>query len=87
MKIKKVPMRSCIVSKEKLPKKELLRIVKCPDGIVRVDQTGKMNGRGAYIKKEVAVLEKAKQNNVLGKTLETNISDEVYEEISKIINN
>jgi len=87
MKNKKIPMRSCIVTKEKLPKNELLRIVKGTDGNVLVDITGKINGRGAYIKKDIAVLEKAKKNKILERVLETAISIEVYEEIEKIINN
>ena len=60
MKVKKVPMRSCVVTREKLPKQELLRIVKF-DGNVSVDPTGKMNGKGCYIKKSLEVLEKAKK--------------------------
>ena len=86
MKNKKIPMRSCVVTKEKLPKGELLRIVRTPEGKVLVDVTGKLNGKGAYIKKDISVLEKAKKSNILERTLETVISDEIYEEISKIIN-
>lgn len=85
MKDVKIPMRSCVVTYEKLPKKELLRIVRTPEGEVKADLTGKCNGRGAYIKKDVQVLEKAKKTKVLEKKLETNISDSVYEEIKKII--
>ena len=87
MKNKKIPMRSCVVTREKLPKGELLRIVKNPGGEVLVDMTGKINGRGAYIKKDIDVLDKAKKNKILEKVLETEISDSVYEEILKIINN
>ena len=87
MKNKKIPMRSCIVSREKLPKSELLRIVRGVDGQVIVDTTGKINGRGAYIKKDIEVLEKAKKSKILERILETEISDSVYEEILKIINN
>ena len=61
MKNKKIPMRSCVVTREKLPKKELLRIVKMPDGKIVADETGKLNGRGAYIKKDITVLEKVKK--------------------------
>ena len=86
MKNKKIPMRSCVVTKEKLPKSELLRIVRMPDGTVLADESGKLNGKGAYIKKDIAVLEKAKKSKILDKVLETTISDAVYEEISKIIN-
>jgi len=87
MKNRKIPMRSCVVTREKLPKVELLRIVKNTDGVVLADVTGKINGRGAYIKKDISVLEKARKSKVLEKVLETVISDDVYEEISKIINN
>ncbi len=86
MKNKKIPMRSCVVTKEKLPKGELLRIVRTPEGDILADVTGKLNGKGAYIKKDITVLEKAKKSKVLEHALETEISDEIYDEISKIIN-
>ena len=85
MKVKKVPLRSCVITKEQLPKQELLRIVRTPEGEVKADETGKLNGRGAYIKKDIEVLEKAKKSGLLAKRLECTISDEVYEEIRKII--
>jgi predicted RNA-binding protein YlxR (DUF448 family) len=86
MKNRKIPLRTCVITKEKLPKKELLRIVRTPEGEVVVDETGKINGRGAYIKKDIAILEKAKKNKILERTLETVIDESVYEEISRIIN-
>ena len=85
MKNKKIPMRSCVVTKEKLPKAELLRIVKTPEGKIVADVSGKLNGRGAYIKRDITVLEKAKKSKILERVLETVISDEVYEEINEII--
>ena len=87
MKNKKIPMRSCVVTREKLPKQELLRIVRTTDGNIVGDISGKINGRGAYIKKDIDVLEKAKKSKILERQLETTISDEVYEEIKKIIEN
>lgn len=87
MKNRKIPMRSCVITKEKLPKNELLRIVKDPNGMVIVDMTGKINGRGAYIKKDKEVLDKAKKSKILERILEVPLSDEVYLEIEKIINN
>lgn len=86
MKIKKIPMRTCVISREKLPKGELLRIVRTTDGKVVPDLTGKLNGRGAYIKKDIVVLEKAIKSKALARHLECNIEDEVYEEIRNIIN-
>ena len=85
MKVKKVPLRTCVITKEQLPKQELLRIVRTPEGEVKVDETGKLNGRGAYIKKDIAVLEKAIKSKLLDKRLECTISDSVYDEIRKII--
>ena len=87
MKNRKIPMRSCVVTREKLPKGELLRIVRTTDGEVIADISGKVNGRGAYIKKDIVVLEKAKKSKILERQLETTISDLVYEEIKKIIEN
>lgn len=85
MKTRKIPLRTCVITKEQFPKQELLRVVRTPDGTVVVDETGKLNGRGAYIKKDIAVLEKAKKSNILAKRLECNIEDSVYENIKKII--
>lgn len=85
MKMKKIPLRSCIITKEKLPKQELLRIVRTPEGTVLPDESGKLNGRGAYIKKDLGVLEKAIKSKILEKRLECVIEDSVYEEIRKII--
>lgn len=85
MKQKKIPLRTCVVTREKLEKKDLLRIVKNNEGEVFVDESGKANGRGAYIKKSIDTLEKAIKTKILEKNLETTISDEVYEEIRKII--
>ena len=87
MKNRKIPMRSCVITKEKLPKNDLLRIVRDPNGMVIVDTTGKINGRGAYIKKDREVLDKAKKSKILERILEVPLSDEVYLEIEKIINN
>ena len=85
MKTKKIPLRTCVVTKETLPKQELLRIVRTPEGNVEVDETGKKNGRGAYIKKDLAVLESAQKSKILEKKLECKIEDSVYEEIKKIL--
>ena len=85
MKTKKIPLRTCIVTKENLPKSELLRIVRTPDGDIEVDETGKLNGRGAYIKKDLSVLESLQKSKLLEKKLECKIEDSVYEQIKNII--
>ena len=87
MKVKKIPMRTCVVCHEKLEKRELLRIVKNKEGIVSVDTTGKANGRGAYIKKDLEVLDKAIKSKALERHLECQIDESIYEEIRKIIEN
>ena len=83
--MKKIPMRSCIVTHEKLEKRELLRIVRDKNGIISIDKTGKAPGRGAYIKKDINVIEQAKKTKILDKVLEVNIEDSFYEEIKNNI--
>ncbi len=87
MKVKKIPMRTCVVTNERFPKQELLRIVRTPEGEIKADLTGKLNGHGAYIKKDEETLNKAIKNKALERHLECEIKPEVYEEIRKIINN
>lgn len=83
--MKKIPMRSCVVTLEKLPKKELIRVVRTPEGNVIVDVTGKANGRGAYLKKDIETFEKAKKSKVLNKKLEVEVPDSIYEELKSIV--
>ena len=85
MKMKKIPMRTCVVCHEKLEKRALLRIVRDKDGVVSVDLTGKANGRGAYIKKDLDILEKARKSKALERHLECQIDEGIYEEIKRII--
>jgi len=85
MKVKKIPMRSCIITKEKLPKNELVRVVRTVDNTVVVDLTGKVNGRGAYLKKDKEVFDKARKTKVLERHLECSINDSVYDELDKLI--
>ncbi len=85
MKVKKIPLRTCVITHEKFPKQELLRIVRTPEGEIKVDLTGKLNGHGAYIKKDKDVIEKAKKNKALEKYLEVTISNEVYDEMLKTL--
>lgn len=84
--MKKVPLRTCVVSHEKCEKKDLLRVVRTPLGEVVYDSTGKLNGKGAYLKKSIEVINKAKKTKILEKALEVSISDEVYDNLERIIN-
>ncbi len=81
MKIKKIPQRTCVITHEKLDKKDLFRVVRNKDGEVFIDETGKMNGRGAYLKKDKEVIEKARKNKILEKHLEVTIEDKIYDEL------
>ncbi|MDD3122111.1 MAG: YlxR family protein [Candidatus Izemoplasmatales bacterium] len=77
-KIKKIPMRKCVVTGERFEKKALLRVVKTPEGVVIVDPSGKANGRGAYVCKNTEVILKAQKTKILERHLETVIPNEVY---------
>lgn len=85
MKVKKIPMRTCVVTYEKLPKQELIRVVRTPEQEVIIDLNGKANGRGAYLKKDVEVFEKAKKNKVLNKQLEIEVPDEIFEQLKELV--
>ena len=87
MKNRRIPLRTCVVTKEQFPKQELLRIVRDKEGNVSVDETGKMNGRGAYIKKDLDVLEKARKSKALSRHLEIELTDSDYDRIKEVIEN
>ena len=78
-------MRKCVATQESCPKKDLIRVVKNNQGEVFVDEKGKQNGRGAYIKKSLEALEVAIKKNALGKALETTIPESIYAELKEII--
>ena len=77
MKPRKVPLRLCVGCQQMKPKKELLRIVRTPEGAVVIDPTGKKAGRGAYLCPQVECLERAVQGRRLDKALATSIGPEV----------
>ena len=85
MKTKKIPMRMCAVTREKWPKRELIRIVRTPEGKVMIDITGKANGRGIYVKKDLDVILKAQKTKILETQLEVSIDDDVYETLKQMI--
>lgn len=87
MKVRKIPQRMCNGCMEMKPKKELIRIVKSPEGEVSVDLTGKKSGRGAYICRNLECLEKAFKAKRLNKNLETNIDETIYEKLKEEIIN
>ncbi len=82
---RKIPLRKCLGCQISFPKKELCRIVKCKTDedieIVKFDSTGKLNGRGAYLCKNTECFEKAVKAKRLPRALETQIPNEIFEEI------
>lgn len=82
-KVKKIPQRKCLGCMESFPKKELIRVVRTPEGEVCIDLKGKMSGRGAYICKKEACLKKAVKSKRIQTNLEVTISDELIESLSK----
>ena len=85
MKQKKISLRTCVVTKEKMPKNDLLRIVRTPEGLIEADLTGKKNGRGAYLKKDIDVFAKAKKSGILNRILEVEVSDEIFNELNELV--
>lgn len=79
--MKKVPLRKCVATFEQLPKKELLRIVRTPEGEVVIDESGRKNGRGAYLKRSKEAVEIAIKRQSLAKALETQIPEQIYEQL------
>ena len=83
--MKKIPMRSCVITGEKLPKNDLIRVVRTPEGTVIVDETGKANGRGAYLKRDIETFEKAEKSKILDRKLEVEVPVSIYEELKSKI--
>ena len=79
-------MRRCLATGASFPKKELLRIVRTPEGEVKVDETGKLNGKGAYISKSIEALNILRNKKLLNRALEVEVNEDVYKEIENIIN-
>lgn len=81
MKERKPVLRTCVVTKEVCEKKDLIRVVRTPEGNVIVDTKGKANGRGAYLKLMKEIILKAKASKALDKKLEVNVPDTIYDEL------
>lgn len=83
MQSKKVPLRKCTGCGEMKPKKELVRVVKTPEGEISLDPTGKMNGRGAYLCKDPQCLIKAQKSKRIEKALSCTVPDEIYNKLEQ----
>lgn len=84
---KKIPMRMCTGCREMKPKKELIRVVKTSEGEIKLDATGKLNGRGAYICRDRQCFNNAKKSNALSRAFEMQISDEIYTQLETELEN
>ena len=85
MQQKKIPMRKCVGCNESKSKKELVRIVRSPEGEISLDLTGKKSGRGAYICPSAACFKKARKSKRIDKILETPVPDTVYDEAERVL--
>ncbi|TDM11883.1 RNase P modulator RnpM [Macrococcus lamae] len=87
MKQKKIPMRKCILSQEMKPKKEMIRVVRSKEGEMSVDPSGKANGRGAYVSKNLELVESARQKKRLEQFFDSNPDEmsPIYDEIIRLI--
>lgn len=83
MPVKKQPLRKCAGCGESKPKRELVRVVKSPEGELSIDLTGKKNGRGAYICPDAECLKKARKAKRLERSFEMQVPDEIYERLEK----
>ena len=80
---KKIPMRQCIGCRTQKPKKELIRVVRSPEGEISLDFKGKANGRGAYLCQDPACLKKAIKAKALSRALDCEIPQEVYDTLGE----
>ena len=80
---KKIPQRQCMGCRERKAKRELIRVVRTPEGSVNLDFGGKMNGRGAYICPQLECLKKAIRSKALDRSLEVTIPQDVYDRLEK----
>ena len=85
MKPKKIPMRMCVGCREMKPKKELIRVVRSPEGVVSMDPVGKKPGRGAYVCRSEACLKRAIKQKQLERQLETSLTPEVSDALAKAL--
>jgi len=83
--MKKIPLRRCVATMVQLPKKDLIRIVKTPLGVVQIDPSGKANGRGAYLAKNPEALALAIKKGALARALECEIPESIYEALRELM--
>lgn len=84
--MKKIPLRKCVATQEQLPKKELIRVVRTPEKEVKIDFSGKMNGRGAYLKRSIEAIDIAQKKKVLNRALNIEVEESIFNELRAVIN-
>ena len=84
---KETPVRTCVVCRQAKSKGELLRVIRSPEGEIKLDVTGKSSGRGAYICRDKTCISEAKKRRGLEKSLKTAIPESLYVELEKVITN
>lgn len=86
-KVKKIPLRKCVVTNEQHPKMEMFRVVRTPDGSIVIDLTGKVRGHGAYLTKSTSVILTSQKKKILDRHLEAEVPSSIYEEMLELVNN
>ena len=84
---KKIPSRQCVGCRESRTKRELIRVIRTPEGQAALDETGRMNGRGAYLCRRVECLQKARRSRGLERSLKVTIPDEIYDRLEEELKN
>ena len=82
---KKIPMRMCVACREMRPKKELIRVVRTPEGGVTLARTGRANGRGAYLCDSIDCLSRAVKTRALERALETRIDESIFDSLREAL--
>ena len=81
MKTRKIPQRKCVACQEMMPKKELIRIVRSPEGDIQIDLTGKKSGRGAYLCGKTSCFKLAKKSKAFERALKVPVSSDIYDRL------
>lgn len=83
MKQRKTPLRKCVACQEMMPKKELIRVVRTPEGDIKIDLKGKKSGRGAYLCGKVSCFRLAQKTKALDRALKHTVSADIYEQLER----
>jgi uncharacterized protein len=83
MKQRKIPLRKCVACQQMMPKRELIRVVKTPEGDIQIDLKGKKSGRGAYLCGKVSCFKLAKKSKALDRALKSPVSSDIYDQLEQ----